>query len=259
LAARIGIICTPDNANDRDFWQWCPPGATLLFTRTVINSWWLETVDPASPQHDDWVPTDEELIDATRSLALVGPLSVTYACTSGSVRGPSDNESRIRRTIEDAGARVALTTASSVVDALDALGATAVAIGTPYDATTTIFLGRYLERCSFVVRSLERETSPTGLETDMTRDQIRTLALRADRPDADVLFLSCAALATFDVIPELENQLGKPVITSSQATMWAALGAAGVSQVEAPQTLIYRTWEPSPRRHRQRSGRSPEP
>jgi hypothetical protein len=45
----------------------------------------------------------------------------------------------------------------------------------------------------------------------------------ADRPDAQAVFISCTNLATYDVIAPLERELGKPVLTANQVTMWAAL------------------------------------
>ena len=60
------------------------------------------------------------------------------------------------------------------------------------------------------------------------------LALRADRAGADVVFLSCTTLETFGVDFQLEQRLTKPVLTATQVTMWAALGAAGAGVSDAP-------------------------
>ena len=49
-----------------------------------------------------------------------------------------------------------------------------------------------------------------------------------DRDDADIIFLSCTNLATIKMIPELENEAGKPVITSNQATFWRSLRLMGI-------------------------------
>lgn len=40
---------------------------------------------------------------------------------------------------------------------------------------------------------------------------------------ADVLFLSCTNLHTFELLDELEQRLGLPVISSNQALFWHAL------------------------------------
>lgn len=45
------------------------------------------------------------------------------------------------------------------------------------------------------------------------------------RADADVYFLRCPNTTQIDVIPILEEELRKPVVTSNQATIWACLHA----------------------------------
>jgi maleate isomerase len=48
-------------------------------------------------------------------------------------------------------------------------------------------------------------------------------------PEADAYFLSCTAIRSADVIDTLEVTLGKPVITSNQATLWRALRECGIN------------------------------
>jgi maleate isomerase len=53
------------------------------------------------------------------------------------------------------------------------------------------------------------------------------LALQLDRTKADAIVLSCTNWPTMEVIERLERETGKPVITTTQATVWAALRAIG--------------------------------
>lgn len=243
---RIGVIFTPDNANDRECWRWCPPDATLLFTRTLPDPSWLEPPDP-EPAGDPpvWVPTDLEIADAVRTLILTEPEVITYACTSGSFCGPHDNERRIRDVMVGAGAKVAQTTSGALLDALRVIGATSVAVGAPYRGNVTDELGAFLARAGFGVASLIREDpAPGEADAHLTEEGVIDLALRADRPAADVVFLSCTAVETFDLIPELERRLAKPVLTATQVTMWAALGAVGAVASDVPQSLLRHRWAP---------------
>lgn len=245
---RIGVVHVPDNANDRDFHRWLPRGATLLATRTTLDPEWLRPVDPLA-EPEVWIPTDDELRDAVRTLILVEPEVITYACTSGSFGGPPDNEERIRRVMTDAGAKVAQTTSGSVLDALNALEVGSVAVGTPYDEVTTRALKTFLEHHAYEVVSLvNHDPGPEGSELDLTYEDIRALALKSDRSNAEAVFLSCTALETFDMIPDLESDLGKPVVTAAQTTIWAALGAAGLPCVDTPQTLTSKPWAAHPKR-----------
>jgi maleate isomerase len=61
-----------------------------------------------------------------------------------------------------------------------------------------------------------------------------------DRPDAEAVFISCTNLPTYDVIAPLEAELGKPVLTANQVTMWSALTLAGRKAVGPGQQLLAR-------------------
>jgi len=52
-------------------------------------------------------------------------------------------------------------------------------------------------------------------------------ALGADTDDAEALFLSCTGLPAINVIAELEQRVGKPVVTSNQASAWAMARLGG--------------------------------
>ena len=49
------------------------------------------------------------------------------------------------------------------------------------------------------------------------------------RADADGYFLSCTNTRMIEAIEDLERDLGKPVINSNQATIWACLKQIGNS------------------------------
>jgi maleate isomerase len=48
------------------------------------------------------------------------------------------------------------------------------------------------------------------------------------RAGADAYFLSCAQIKSPEIVEELENELGKPVITSNTAAFWQSLRLSGV-------------------------------
>jgi len=49
-------------------------------------------------------------------------------------------------------------------------------------------------------------------------------------PNADAVLLSGTGLPTVGVLDLLEHDLGKPVISSNQASLWRALRLAGVRE-----------------------------
>ena len=61
-----------------------------------------------------------------------------------------------------------------------------------------------------------------------------------DTADAQAVFISCTNLPTYDVIAPLERELGKPVLTANQVTMWSALHVIGRKAVGPGQQLLER-------------------
>jgi len=57
-------------------------------------------------------------------------------------------------------------------------------------------------------------------------------------PEAEAIFISCTAWRTIEIIDLLEKDLGKPVITSNQATMWAILKSLNIHGVEGYGQLL---------------------
>ena len=55
------------------------------------------------------------------------------------------------------------------------------------------------------------------------------MAVELDTKEAEAIFISCANLATLDVIEKIESALGKPVVTSNTACFWACLRALGIN------------------------------
>ena len=57
---------------------------------------------------------------------------------------------------------------------------------------------------------------------------IAEFAQAVDRPEADAIFISCGALRACEVIDEIGQATGKPVVTSNQAMLWHCLRLAGI-------------------------------
>ena len=49
------------------------------------------------------------------------------------------------------------------------------------------------------------------------------LAKQAFKPDAEAIVISCTNFRTFEIIETIENDLGIPVVTANQATLWQML------------------------------------
>jgi maleate cis-trans isomerase len=69
------------------------------------------------------------------------------------------------------------------------------------------------------------------------------MARHADHPQAEALLLPDTALHTAAHIPALEKDLGKPVLTANQVTVWEGLRLAD-RRVNAPELGVLFTREP---------------
>jgi maleate isomerase len=80
----------------------------------------------------------------------------------------------------------------------------------------------------------------TGDPKMVDSQRVLGLARAADSPTAEALILSCTNLRTFELVPMLESELGKPVLTSNQVSVWGALFHAGAPMPEVDHALFKR-------------------
>ncbi len=73
--------------------------------------------------------------------------------------------------------------------------------------------------------------------------ELFALARAADTPDAEALLLPDTALHTVAHIPALEKELGKPVLTANQVSVWECLRLTD-RRVNAPRLGALFTREP---------------
>ena len=67
------------------------------------------------------------------------------------------------------------------------------------------------------------------------------LGKKAFAPEADGVFIPCTQLRAIEIAEQLERDIGKPVVTAIQASMWLALKMIGIkSPVNGYGTLLTR-------------------
>ncbi len=227
----VGVVVPCDMALDRELWRWAPDDVDLYVTRlrstpTTIT---MSTVEQMG---------DADLVaQAVQTLCAVQPAATLYACTSGSfVRGRA-GERALVQAMADAGAARAVTTSGALLAGLLRLGVSAVGVATPYDAAITARLAGFLSEGAVDVVA----TKNLGLRHDIWTvpyDVTAQLVRDADHPDAEAVVVSCTNLATYDLIADLESELGKPVVSANQASMWAVLEAVGRAAHGPGQRLV---------------------
>ncbi len=225
LAQRgIGIIAPFDLALERELWRWAPLEVSFHLARTPF-----EPV-PVSLEMAERVSEKRHLQSATRDVLGVDPEVVAYLCNSGSFIHGLAHEASLCAAILEAGAPAALTTSGALAEAVRHLGLTRISIISPYDAELTDRLIAFLDELGVtVIRSHH-----LGLGGGIWRVNYRTIAElidAADDPASEAIFVSCTNLPTYDIINPLERELGKPVLSANQLTVWACLNHMGLPMV----------------------------
>jgi len=229
----IGIVAPHDMALDAELWRWIPPEASLFFARTPFDPLpvTIEMVASLGDAHG--------IRSAAQQLMTIAPDVYAYACTSGSFVNGRSGEREVAASLASAGGAPAVTASGAIVSALGHLRVGRVAIATPYDAQITLRLQDFLVENSIAVTGVAH----LGLDANMwTVPYRRTAELirLADSPDAEAIVVSCTNLPTYDLIAPLERELGKPIISANQATMWAALALCELTAVGPGQHLLAR-------------------
>ena len=227
----IGVVIPYDFALDRELWRWVPAQVSLHLTRTPYQD------IPVSVAQAIAVSDQETVVRCTRDLLIVEPTAVAYGCTSGSfIRGLAGEAALVAGMVE-AGAPRAVTTSGAVIAAVHALGIQKVAVVTPYDEAVGAKLRAYLNEAGVEVAA-QNDMGLTGRIWTVPNEVTADLVRRTARGGGDAVLLSCTNLRTYDLIASLEQELGVPVLSANQVTMWAVLAAAGVAAVGPGQSLL---------------------
>ena len=222
--ARIGLIVPPTNTvNEAEWGAMMPPGVTFHTTRMPLH---LDTSSDAGRR-----ALERDLRDAVGLLAQAGVDAIAYGCTAGSMVVPS--ASLCERIGALAGAP-AVTTAHALVTGLRALGVQRVAVATPYGDTLNAHERQFLQACGVEVLGVsglghgERDLAEFRLIAQTPLEAVRRHVAQAAVAGMQAMLVSCTDFPTLPLLADLERELGVPVLSANQATLWAALRCAGI-------------------------------
>ncbi|MGW0571242.1 maleate cis-trans isomerase family protein [Streptomyces tauricus] len=164
------------------------------------------------------------LAAGVEELRLSGAEAVVWACTSGSfVYGWQGAQDQVRALALSAGLP-ASSTSFAFAHAVGELGVKRVAIGATYPDDVAALFSSFLADGGLEVVSVREAGIVTAAEVGGWGEaEVFALARAADHPEAEVVLLPDTALHTASCIPALEAELGKPVLTANQVTVWEAL------------------------------------
>ena len=225
--ARLGFLLPPGNPTvEPEMMAMVPDGVSLHFQRMVARG----TPGAHTGQRERNRMMLDHIDASIEMLALVKPDVIALAHTATSYDLGGDGEAALLARLQQATGIRVVTAFGSVVRALERLGVTRVALGAPYSAETTLQGKEHLESCGFRVVRFDHLKGVANIY-DETAERAYRLARSVDAEAAEAaeaVFLSGTGMPTVTVLDALEQDLGKPVISSNAAMLWHALREAGV-------------------------------
>lgn len=211
---RIGLLVPSSNTTmEPDFYAMAPRGVTVHTARMRLTR--------VTPEALILMAEDTER--AAGLLADAGVDVIVYGCTTGSLVGGVEWEEDLVRRIGEETGIPAVSTSSAVVDALRSLGAKRIGVATPYSEKLNGLEKRFLEDLGFQVTGIRGLGLLDNLDIGRVGRGTLEELVRSVAEEADAIFVSCTNLPVVGLIEEFEKELDRPVVTSNQASMWAAL------------------------------------
>jgi len=217
--SRIGLLVPSSNTTvEPEFYHALPPGVTLHVARLFLTQIAPEAI----------LSIVQDLETQSRGLASADVDVIVLGATAPSfLKGLGYDRELIAR-IEAATGKRATTTSTALIAALRHLGASRVVLGAAYDDRVNAIAQAFLEANGMEVLAARGLGMVDNLAVGrLGSDSAYELARRIDRPDAEAIVLACTNWKTMDAIERLERELGKPVISTTQASLWAALKMIG--------------------------------
>lgn len=222
--ARIGVI-TPavGMAVTADFHKIAPEGVALLLT-PVSEPLTHDSVEQLTRVGD-------YVADAAKKFLLPKADAILWNTTTGSLMKGYGYDQELIKRIEEATNIPATTASTAMIEAFKGLGIKKVCVAMPYVDEVNEREKVFLEDNGFkVLRYKGLQILDVGEIIDVPPYVMYQLAKGVDLPEADAVFISCAGLSTLDIIEMLEHDLGKPVLSTNQVSLWAALRLAKIKE-----------------------------
>jgi maleate isomerase len=212
---RIGLIIPSSNRMvEQEMVRVLPDGVTAHVARLRMTGRFERSIDELLPAVAEAAATlDDAKCDA-----------IAFHCTANSTSEGKAGEEHLLATMRAAASGAVTTTATAIREALDVLSARSMALVTPYDRAVTEHEAGFFSEAGYRVAAttaldLAGSDAYCGAPPSLWEE---TLAANR-REDVDAYVLSCANIACFRVIDDIERTLQRPLVTSNQSVLWALL------------------------------------
>ncbi|HEV7648808.1 MAG TPA: maleate cis-trans isomerase [Actinophytocola sp.] len=171
---------------------------------------------------------EDVLSDGARELRSMGVDAAVWACTSGSFVFGWDGATTQVDGVRAAADVPASSTSFAFVNAARHLGLRRVAVAATYPQDVADRFAAFLGSADIDVVSLSCKGIITAAEVGtLGRDDVLDFVAANDHADAEAVLVPDTALHTVAWLEDLEQRLGKPVLTANQVSVWEGLRLVG--------------------------------
>lgn len=222
--ARVGLIVVGPNLNPTpEITRMLPPYVQIRETRIHMEP--VVNVDECSKLSARLPEPAGLLTEGMISPVLGNNSAIAFACTAGSlIGGPGWDKKEIEAMESNSKGIPCTTTATAAEEAMRFMNFEKIVIAGPYIDEVNERFREFYEHSGFQVLNIKGLQIEDLYEMGATKpSQAYQIAMDALVPDADGIFIVCTNFRCSDVIEEIENDSGKPVVTANQATAWHLL------------------------------------
>lgn len=216
---RLGLLLPSSNSTQEpEFADVLPRNVSLHTTRLTLN-----TIDADSTER-----IVAELETESRKLADADVGVILLAATAPTSRKGLGYDRELMRRIRTAADRPAATASTAMLEAFAVYGVERVALAAPWSEAVNKTVAGFIEANG--VQVVSQEAMGVVRNNDVGRLDPETAfeyGRKADRPEAQAVFLACGNWLTMSIVERLERELGKPVLTTNMVSLWAALRVLG--------------------------------
>lgn len=215
----IGLIIPSGNRlTEPQFSQYLPSGVGAHVTRLRMTGKFRKPL----------AELKRPLIEAAEALSDLNPSVIVFHCTANSMENGLAHEKAIVDIVEQASGCPTITTAQALTQAFNHFGIKKLVLISPYVKATNQLEVNYLNETGYtVLHELGLALEPHAYSS-VTPEEWQKIVKDNLRAEADGYFLSCTNTRMIEAVADLEKDLGKPVVNSNQATIWACLKKLGI-------------------------------
>ena len=216
---RVGLLIPSSNSLiEPEYYAVMPRSVSVHFGRLTMT----EVTEAGLARQD------QDVVRQTQLLATAKVSAILFCQTAASFYMGLEHDKGLKRRIEEESGIPALTAAQTILDALNFLGVHRVALATPFVPEVNKMSSGFLEGNGFEVVASEGLAYVDNFSIAQIEPQtVRGLVRQADRPEAEAIIVPDGNMPSLFIAEEMEKELGKFVITTSQAGIWALLRLLG--------------------------------